>query len=221
MIRNGIDNIGKYAKWFEGKRLGLITAPTGLDRNFVPTYRILHERFTLSALFSPEHGVRGDAAAGATVDTYTDKETGVPVYSLYRSDSKRLTPDMLDQVDMVVYDIQDVGVRFYTFISTMLYALEDCAKAGKPFVVLDRVNPLDGVTVEGNVLKEQYRSFVGGYGLCVRYGLTPGEVAAMANEEMGWNADLRIVRCEGWDRSMLFPYTGLLFVPPSVGIFRF
>jgi uncharacterized protein YbbC (DUF1343 family) len=221
MIRNGIDNIGKYAKWFEGKRLGLITAPTGLDRNFVPTYRILHERFTLSALFSPEHGVRGDAAAGATVDTYTDKETGVPVYSLYRSDSKRLTPDMLDQVDMVVYDIQDVGVRFYTFISTMLYALEDCAKAGKPFVVLDRVNPLDGVTVEGNVLKEQYRSFVGGYGLCVRYGLTPGEVAAMANEEMGWNADLRIVRCEGWDRSMLFPYTGLLFVPPSVGIPRF
>src|SRR5690606_4619457 len=131
-----------------------------------------------------------DLDAGAIVDTYTDPQTGVPVYSLYRKDSKRLTAEMLEQVDIVVYDIQDVGVRYYTFIYTMLYALEDCAKAGIPFVVLDRVNPLDGVTVEGNVLKSGYRSFVGNYELAVRYGLTAGEVATMANEEMGWGAEL-------------------------------
>lgn len=221
MVRNGIDNLAAYAHLLRGKRLGLITSPTGLTTDFVSTIEILHERFHLAALFSPEHGVRGDQDAGGLVETYTDPVTGVPVYSLYRKDSKRLTPDMLDQVDMVVYDIQDVGVRYYTFIYTMLYALEDCAKAGKPFVVLDRINPLDGVTVEGNVLKPGYQSFVGNYPLCVRYGLTAGEVAVMANAEMDWNAELHVVRCEGWERDMLFPDTGLTWVHPSMGIPRF
>ena len=221
MIRNGIDLIDKHADLFRGKRLGLITAPPGVDRELTSSIRILHRKFGLAALFSPEHGVRGDIAAGAQVDTYTDPDTGVPVYSLYRHDSKRMTQDMLDAVDMVVYDIQDIGVRYYTFIYTMLYALEDCARAGIPFVVLDRVNPLNGVTVEGNVVKEDYRSFVGGYPLCVRYGLTAGEVATMANAEMGWNAELHVIRCEGWTREMLFPDTGLIWVPPSQNIPRF
>lgn len=221
MIRNGIDNIAAYDSLFRGKRIGLITSPTGLTHDFTTTIQILHERYGLAALFSPEHGVRGDQAAGALVDTYADPATGVPVYSLYRKDSKRLAPEMLDAVDLVVYDIQDVGVRYYTFIYTMLYALEDCAKAGKPFVVLDRINPLDGETVEGNVLKPGYESFVGGYPLCVRYGLTAGEVAVMANDEMGWQADLHVVRCEGWERGMLFSDTGRLWVPPSLGIPRF
>jgi len=221
MIRNGIDNIASYDKLFRGKRLGLITSPTGLTHDFVSTIHILHERYGLAALFSPEHGVRGDQAAGALVDTYNDPATGVPVYSLYRKDSKRLTAEMLDQVDMVVYDIQDVGVRYYTFIYTMLYALEDCAKAGKPFVVLDRINPLDGTTVEGNLLKPGYESFVGGYPLCVRYGLTAGEVAVMANDQMKWGAELHVVRCEGWERTMLFSDTGRPWVPPSLGIPRF
>ncbi len=221
MIRNGIDNIAAYDSLFMNKRIGLITSPTGLTHDLTSTIQILHERYGLAALFSPEHGVRGDQAAGALVDTYTDPATGVPVYSLYRKDSKRLTPDMLDEVDLVVYDIQDVGVRYYTFIYTMLYALEDCAKVGKPFVVLDRINPLDGVTVEGNLLKPGYESFVGGYPLCVRYGLTAGEVAVMANDEMGWQADLHVVRCEGWERGMLFPDTDRLWVPPSLGIPRF
>lgn len=221
MIRNGIDCIEEYAHLFQGKRIGLITAPTGLTKDFVSTIQILHEKFQLAALFSPEHGVRGDQAAGAQVETYVDPYTQVPVYSLYRKDSKRLNREMLDEVDIVVYDIQDVGVRYYTFIYTMLYALEDCAKAGKVFVVLDRINPLDGVTVEGNLLKPGYRSFVGNYPLCVRYGLTAGEVAAMANEQMKWNGQLHVVRCEGWDRTMQFPDAGRPWVMPSLGLPRF
>ncbi|CAM3860488.1 DUF1343 domain-containing protein [Cohnella lubricantis] len=220
-VRNGIDHIDDYSHLFQGKRIGLITAPTGLTADFVPTIQILHERFQLAALFSPEHGVRGDIAAGGMVDTYNDPQTGVPVYSLYRKDSKRLSQEMLDAVDLVVYDIQDVGVRYYTFIYTMLYALEDCARTGKEFVVLDRVNPLDGVTVEGNILKDGYRSFVGNYPLAVRYGLTPGEVATMANEQSGWNAKLHVVPVGGWERSMRFPDTGQLWVHPSMGIPRF
>ncbi|MBB3127804.1 uncharacterized protein YbbC (DUF1343 family) [Paenibacillus rhizosphaerae] len=221
MIANGIDRIEDYAHLLQGKRLGLITSPTGLNRKFESTIQILHERFHLTALFSPEHGVRGDQAAGAQVETYKDPITGVPVYSLYRKDSKRLSTEMLDEVDAVVYDIQDVGVRYYTFIYTMLYALEDCAKAGKEFIVLDRINPLDGVTVEGSVLKPGFESFVGNYPLAVRYGLTAGEVAAMANEQMGWNAELHVVPCGGWDRGMLFPETGNLWVMPSLGLPRF
>jgi uncharacterized protein YbbC (DUF1343 family) len=221
MIRNGIDSIQQYDHLFIGKRLGLITAPTGLNHDFVSTIQMIHDNYNLVALFSPEHGVRGDQAAGAFVDSYLDPFTGVPVYSLYRKDSKRLTQEMLDEVDVVVYDIQDVGVRYYTFISTMLNALEDCAKAGKAFVVLDRINPLDGLTVEGNILKAGYQSFVGNYPLSVRYGLTAGEVATMANDQMNWKCQLDVVRCEGWERSMLFPETGHFWVQPSMNIPRF
>lgn len=221
MILNGIDTVMEAAHVLKGKRLGLITSPTGLNNDFVSTIQILHEHFHLAAMFSPEHGVRGDQAAGAMVETYSDPITGVPVYSLYRKDSKRLSREMLDEVDTVVYDIQDVGTRYYTFIYTMLYALEDCAKAGKEIVIFDRVNPLDGVTVEGNILKPGFESFVGNYPLAVRYGLTAGEVAMMANEQKGWNAKLHVVRCQGWDRRMLFPETGRIWVMPSLGIPRF
>lgn len=221
MVLNGIDSITNYRYLFEGKRVGLITAPTGLTKDFASTITILHENFNLAAMFSPEHGVRGDLDAGAVVDTYMDPFTNVPVYSLYRKDSKRLTKEMLNEVDIIVYDIQDVGVRYYTFIYTMLYALEDCANAGVEFVVLDRVNPLNGVTVEGNVLKPGFKSFVGNYELAVRYGLTAGEVATMANDQMNWNASLHVVRLEGWERSMSFPDTGLTWVHPSLGIPRY
>ncbi|WEK54992.1 MAG: DUF1343 domain-containing protein [Candidatus Cohnella colombiensis] len=221
MVLNGIDSITKYRHLFEGKRVGLITAPTGVTKDFKSTITILHENFNLTTMFSPEHGVRGDLDAGALVDTYRDPFTNVPVYSLYRKDSKRLTKDMLDEVDIVVYDIQDVGVRYYTFIYTMLYALEDCAKAGVEFVVLDRVNPLNGLDVEGNILKPNFKSFVGNYELAVRYGLTAGEVATMANDQMSWNASLHVVRLEGWERRMSFPDTGLTWVHPSLGIPRY
>src|SRR5690606_8500790 len=220
-VLNGVDRLDEFAHLFRGKRLGLITGPTGLNRKLRATIEVLHEKFHLVALFSPEHGVRGDQAAGAWVDTYKDPLTGVPVYSLYRSDSKRLTAEMLDQVDMIIYDIQDIGVRYYTYIYTMLYALEDCAAAGKPFVVLDRVNPLDGRTVEGNLIKDGYHSFVGNYKLPIRYGLTVGELAIMAEDQMGWNGDLTVIPCAGWHREMQFPHTGNVWVPPSINIPRF
>ncbi|MEK3794476.1 DUF1343 domain-containing protein [Paenibacillus sp. FSL R7-0204] len=221
MVLNGIDSIKKYLHLFEGKRVGLITAPTGLAKDFRSTITILHENCNLTAMFSPEHGVRGDLDAGACVETYTDPLTNVPVYSLYRKDSKRLTKEMLEKVDILVYDIQDVGVRYYTFIYTMLYALEDCAAAGVEFVVLDRVNPLNGVNVEGNILQPGFKSFVGNYELAVRYGLTAGEVAVMANDQMNWKASLHVVRLEGWERSMSFPDTALTWVHPSLGIPRY
>lgn len=217
----GIDRLNEFRDVFLGKRLGLVTSPTGLNRKGESTIDILHRTFGLTALFSPEHGVRGSAAAGAAVETYLDEETGVPVYSLYRGDSRRMTQEMLDRVDAVVYDIQDVGARYYTFLSTLLYVMEDCAGQGKTIIVLDRPNPLGGVTVEGNLLKEAYRSFVGGYPLCMRYGLTQGEYARMACDGEKLDCDLRIVPCCGWKRNMQFPDYGTVWVPPSGNIPRF
>ena len=150
MVRNGIDCIEQYDSLFQGRRLGLITSVTGLTAGFESTIQVLHRRYGLAALFSPEHGVRGDVPPGELVDTYQDPVTGIVVYSLYRRDSKRMTKEMLDAVDAVVYDMQDVGARYYTFLYTMLYALEDCAEAGKDFIILDRMDPL-GDRVEGNV----------------------------------------------------------------------
>ena len=219
-VLNGIDRIEHYEHLFKGRRIGLITAPSGLSLGFESTLYILHKKFGLTALFSPEHGVRGDRDAGDTVETYADPYTGVPVYSLYRKDSKRLTEEMLKNVDLVVYDIQDIGARFYTFIYTMLYAMEDCARYGKEFLVLDRLNPL-GDRVEGNVLTSGYESFVGAYPLAMRYGLTPGEFALMANSEQNLGCTLHVIPVSGWHRNSLFPETGRLWVMPTMGIPRF
>lgn len=221
MVANGIDRIGEFETLFRGRRIGLITSPSGLTRDFTPTIDRLAGKFTLAALYSPEHGVRGDVEAGGDVDTYVDPVVHVPVYSIYRKDSKRLTDEMLDGVDMVVYDIQDVGTRYYTFISTLLYAMEECARSGRELVVLDRLNPLGGETVEGNLLREEYRSFVGIYPLCMRYGLTAGEFARMADEQRGLHCRLHVVPCAGWERRMLFPDTDRLWVMPTPGIPRF
>lgn len=220
MLRNGIDLIEQHDGLFTGKRLGLITSVTGLGANFESTIDILHRRYGLSALFSPEHGVRGNIPPGDLVETYIDPATGVTAYSLYRQDSKRMTTEMLDAVDMVIYDIQDVGARYYTFLYTMLYALEDCAAAGKEFVVLDRAAPL-GDRVEGNVLQPGYESFVGGFPLAMRYGLTAGEFAQMANDRLNLHAKLTVIPVEGWRRDMLYPETGRCWVPPSMGIPKF
>lgn len=218
MVLNGIDRLEEYSSCLKGKRLGLITTPTGLTRDFISTIDLLHKNYNLAALFSPEHGVRGDMPAGAVVDTYTDRETGIPVYSLYRKDSKRLAPDMLDRVDAVVYDIQDVGARFYTFISTLLYALEDCAAVGKELILFDRLNPLGGTMVEGGLLGDAYRSFIGAYPLPVRYGLTAGEFARMATVQQKLDVQLTVIPCKNWRRDMLFSDTALPWVMPSLGI---
>ena len=154
------------------------------------------------------------------METYTDPATGLPVYSLYRKDSQHMTPEMLDLVDTVIYDIQDIGARFYTYISTLLYVMRDCAAAGKELVVLDRINPLGG-KIEGGMLQPGFESFVGVYPLTTRYGLTPGEFARLANEEQHIGCTLHVLPVQGWRRKMLFPETGLTWMMPSPAIPHF
>lgn len=204
----------------EGKRVGLITNPTGIDNSMRSTIDILAEApgVKLTALFAPEHGVRGDYIAGAAVLNETDPKTGVPVYSLHGK-TKKPTPEMLKDVDVIVYDIQDIGCRSYTFISTMGLAMEAAAENGKQFMVLDRPNPLGGNKIEGNIAEAAYRSFVSQYPIPYIYGLTPGELARYLNGEgllkNGMKADLSVIPMEGWHRSMTFAKTGMPWVLPS------
>ena len=176
------------------------------------------EDVNLVALFGPEHGIRGDEDAGAKIEDGIDDETGVPVFSLYGA-NRRPTSEMLEGVDVLLFDIQDVGARFYTFISTMGLSMQSAAEANIPFVVLDRPNPLGGNAVEGFVLDTSFVSFVGQYPIPVRHGLTIGELAKMIQGEK-WlpgleNLDLRVVEMSGWSRDMLWPDTGMNWIPPS------
>lgn len=204
----------------QGKRVGLITNPTGVDNNLRSTIDILAEApgVKLTALFAPEHGVRGDHVAGASVANSIDKKTGVPVYSLHGR-TRKPTPEMLKDVDVLVYDIQDIGCRSYTFISTMGLAMEAAARDGKEFMVLDRPNPLGGSKVEGNLVEKGRESFVGQYPIPYIYGLTPGELAEYLNEEellgTGNKVKLTVVPMDGWKRDMTFADTGMPWVLPS------
>ncbi|MDE5971009.1 MAG: DUF1343 domain-containing protein, partial [Muribaculaceae bacterium] len=166
----------------QGKRVGLITNPSGVDNNLKSTIDILHEApgVTLTALYSPEHGVRGDVHAGDHVDNAVDPATGVPVYSIYGKTQKP-TPEMLEDVDVLIYDIQDNGCRSFTFISTMGLAMDACAELGKEFMVLDRPNPVGGNKVEGNLVEDSCYSFVSQFSIPYLYGLTPGELAQYLN----------------------------------------
>ncbi|MGV8981100.1 exo-beta-N-acetylmuramidase NamZ family protein [Clostridium sp.] len=213
-VNNGIDNLEEYAEIFSGKRLGLITGPTGVNRKLVSTIDILHKRYNLVALFSPEHGVRGDIQAGVKVDDYLDPVSKIPVYSLY-GDKKKITKEMLSKIDLLVFDIQDVGARFYTFLYTLTYAMEACNENDKPIVVLDRINPLGGKIIQGNILEKGFKSFVGNYPIPTRYGLTIGEFALYINSKFKINADLTVVPCTGWNRDLYYDDTDLVWVQPS------
>lgn len=203
-----------------GKRVGLITNPTGVDNQLKSTIDILHQApdVELVALFSPEHGVRGDVHAGDHVDNYTDPATGVKVYSIYGK-TLRPTEEMLADVDVLVYDIQDIGCRSFTFISTMGEAMAVCGKLGKEFMVLDRPNPLGGNKVEGNLVEDGSFSFVSQFAIPYIYGLTPGELATYLNEEGmlkdGTHVNLTVIPMEGWTRDMTFRQTGMPWVLPS------
>lgn len=221
MVTPGIDNIREYEHWLKGKRVGLLTNITGRDSNNSSTIDVLEELCGLTALFAPEHGVRGDVGAGEAVDAYTDAATGLKVYSLYGGSGKHLSQEMLDTFDVLVYDIQDIGVRFFTYISSLHNALTDCAEAGKTLIILDRPNPLGGRVVEGGVLDPAYSSFVGCYPLAIRYGLTSGEAARMMNEEEKLGCDLKIVPCRGWKRNSLFCDWGRVWPAPSPALMTF
>ena len=198
MITYGVDHIAEYAGLLSGGRAALLTSITGRSSNNESTIDILRRMCRLTALLGPEHGVRGDQASGALTSDYTDPVTGLTVFSLYSASGKRLRPEILEEFDILVYDIQDVGLRFYTFLSTLCNMVEDCAAAGKRLVVLDRPNPLGGAAVEGGLLEEAYRSFVGCRPVPVRYGLTAGEFALMVNEREQLGCDLHVVPCGGW-----------------------
>lgn len=221
LVKPGVEVLREHGfAELKGKRIALITNPTGVDYELKSTIDILNEapKVTLCAIFAPEHGARGDVAAGQSVATYTDKATGVKVWSLYGK-TRRPTPEMLEGVDAVVYDIQDIGCRSYTFISTMGLAMEECARHGKEFVVLDRPNPLGGNKVEGGGVDPDCISFVSQFDIPYIYGLTPGELAQMLVGEglikLSKPLKLTVVPMEGWQRSMLYGQTGLPWVLPS------
>ena len=204
----------------KGKRVGLITNPTGVDNKLKSTVDILFEAddVNLVALYGPEHGVRGDVHAGDKVDNSVDPATGVKVYSLYGK-TRKPTKEMLKDIDVLVYDIQDIGCRSFTFISTMGVAMEACAEEGKEFVVLDRPNPLGGYKVEGNLVEEGFTSFVSQFPIPYIYGLTPGELAIMLNEEGmlagGKKVKLTVVPMTGWHRYMNYRQTEMPWLLPS------
>lgn len=204
----------------KGKNVGLITNPTGVDLNLKSTIDILHEAkgVNLVALYGPEHGVRGDYSAGEHVTSYTDPQTGIPVYSLY-GESRKPSAEMLKGIDVLVYDIQDNGCRSFTYISTMGLIMEAAAENNIEVVVLDRPNPLTGLRVEGNVVEDGFISFVSQFRIPYVYGLTCGELAKMLNEEKmlanGTKCRLTVVPMNGWKRNMTFGDTGLSWILPS------
>ena len=207
----------RYHYLIEGKNIGLVTNQSGVNSRGESTINLLfNDNSTrLAALFGPEHGIDGKAKAGEYVESYTHGELGIPVYSLYGK-TRMPTAEMLKGLDLLVYDIQDIGARTYTYISTLNYCLVAAQKYGKTVIVLDRPNPLGGRIVEGPVLEDKYKTFVGVDNLPMAHGMTVGELAHFFNRNIG--ADLKVVPMEGYKRTMLFPDTGLTWVQTSPNI---
>lgn len=208
VARDGLDLQGKC---------GLITNHTGVLKDLSSTVDMLRERCNLAALFAPEHGVRGDIQANENISFYIDKKTNLPVYSLF-GDNTEESEKIIASLDTVIFDIQDVGARFYTYAYTMTDAMKLCAENGVKFVVLDRPNPLGGIKVEGTVLDRRFSSFVGRFPTPTRCGLTIGEFALMMNKTESIGCDLTVVPLDGWKRDMYYDDTDLVFIQPSPNI---
>ncbi len=214
MVKPGIENYEAWSTFLEGKRVGLITNPTGVDSRLNSTVDILQKEVKLVKLFSPEHGVRGDIQAGEAVGHYVDEKTGLPVYSLYGK-NKKPSGEMLADLDVLAIDLQDVGSRLYTYLYTMSYCMQACAEYGVIFLVFDRPNPLGGVAVEGNLIREGFTSFVGLHPIPYRYGLTIGETAGLFQKEFNIPCGLKVIPMLGWIRQMYYEDTGLFWIMPS------
>lgn len=219
-ISLGADHIteGKHGSLLKGKRVGLITNHTALNARMESTIDLFKRQskekiFTLTALFAPEHGLTGNTHAGEHILDDKDSD-GIPIYSLHGK-TRRPTVDMLDQIDVLVYDIQDIGSRSYTYISTLFYAMEECAKRRIPVVVLDRPNPISGLIVDGPMMEEKHRSFLGYINVPYCHGMTIGELARFFNGEYKVGVKLTVVPMKGWRRSMSFKDTGLPWIPTS------
>lgn len=207
----GVERVAEYDELLQGKRVGLLTNQTGVDSNLRSTVEILRARYNLAALFVPEHGFYGAIKAGEEFSN--DSFDGLKVFSLY-GDSKRPSAEMLQEIDVLCVDLQDVGVRHYTYVSSMAYVMETCAAEGKPVIVFDRPNPLGG-KVEGPVLKTGYESFIGLYHIPLRHGLTIGEYAAYINDKYKIGCQLTVIPMKNWRRSMRWHDTNLLWVGTS------
>jgi uncharacterized protein YbbC (DUF1343 family) len=223
-IKVGLEVLLENEEWLakvRGKKVGLITNPTGVNHNLESNIDLLHQHpdIEVVALFGPEHGIRGDAYAGDKVESGVDEKTGITVHSLYGK-TRKPDPAWLEGLDLMIYDIQDVGSRSYTYIYTMAYAMEACAAKGIPFMVLDRPNPAGAHIVDGNILNpKEYATFVGLYAIPYQYGMTPGEAALMFNDNFtSGQVQLEVVPVEGYSRSMMPWDTGFPFVPSSTHI---
>ena len=204
----------------EGARVGLIVNPASINSRFEHAADLFYreKRIKLTALFGPQHGIRGETQDNMIEwQTFRDKRTGLPAYSLY-GETRKPTPEMLADVDALVFDVQDVGTRVYTFIYTMALAMEAARECGKRFAVLDRPNPINGIQIEGNIHEPEFRSFVGMFPIPMRHAMTIAELALMFNREFGIGCELDIVEMEGWRRSMWYADTGLPWVMPSPNI---
>ena len=200
-----------------GKRVGLITNHSATDRARTPDVDLIaqHPDLKLVALFAPEHGIRGTVAEGAAIDDEVDQKTGVPVHSLYKTEDHGPSEAMLKDVDVLVYDLQEVGGRTWTYVSTMALSMQAAARKGIPFVVLDRPNPIGGEIVEGALLDPAFKSFVGMYPIPARHGMTVGELATLFNTKHGIGANLIVVKATNWKRSQWLDDTGLPWTNPS------
>lgn len=211
MYLNGIDRAGLAEMFLGGKKLGLVTNHTGKTRNGIPSAAVLKERYNLVKLFCPEHGLNGIAQAGEKVDDSVDSVTGLPVQSLYGS----VCDGIFDGLEAVAFDIQDIGCRYYTYISTLAVTMKECRKAGIPLVVFDRYNPLGLNRVEGTLLDERFSSFVGMYELPTRHGMTVGEYAFYLNEGKGIGCNLTVIRCDGLERWQTFDNLDFTWIKTS------
>jgi len=200
----------------QGKRLGLVANVASVTGDLVPLHLVLHKhpRFALTKLFSPEHGFQTTVQDALPVPDAKDPATNLPVYSLYGK-AKAPTPKMLKGIDLLLFDLQDAGLRFYTYLSTLYYCLQACARAKVPVIVLDRPNPLAGARVQGPMLQSRFSSFLGVAQLPLRHGMTLGELALYLNAVQALRAKLKVIPMKGWMRGMWFDQTGLAWVPPS------
>jgi uncharacterized protein YbbC (DUF1343 family) len=218
VVRPGIETfLADVPVALRGKRVALITNQSGIDRAGTSDIDLIakHKDLKLVALLAPEHGIRGTTEAGEKIGDEIDSRTGVPIYSLYASEDRGPTPAMLKDVDVVVYDLQEVGGRTWTYVSTMALAMQAAVRKGIPFVVLDRPNPIGGEIVEGALLDARFKSFVGMYPIPARHGMTVGELAELFNVKYGIGADLIVARTANWRRSQWMNDTGLPWVNPS------
>ena len=215
-VRTGLENLlDQDAAELREARLGLVTHPAAVLPDLTSVLDVLlRAGMQVTALFAPEHGYAGAAADGTIVSDAVDAYTGLPIYSLYGSTNEP-TPAMLQNVDVLVFDMQDVGVRFYTFLSTLFYVLKGAARVGKPVIVLDRPNPITGTHMEGPLVEPGCESFVGIAPIPIRHGMTLGELALYLNTECDLHADLKVTKMTGWERELWFDQTGLPWVPSS------